>query len=361
MYVSEDLTGRVFGRLTVLERADDETILSYGKKLEDRPFWLCKCEYGNIHLTNAHSLTHGTCRSCGCLARDVASITGSTHKMHESKLYAVYCAMKDRCYNPNNKRYADYGGRGIRICEEWYNPNLSDIDLRNAGNPGFVAFMEWSYSHGYFDFDDSLPWNDRPSIDRIDVDGPYAPWNCRYITIKEQINNRRNTRCIIDFDGKPIPFEIANGKYKLRPRQIVSWDNGHWSNDEMLYAIEHPEVKLHRKTGSGMLVDNDNMIHLIPRYTDAPDRQVDSNANRRTRYLKDFDNSDISYADFERKYGLNSSSVANMFKSDYTNDMILYVATHKDQNLRKSNKSGMLVDEEGFIQLIPRYTDTPDK
>ena len=78
--------------------------------------------------------------------------------------------MKSRYLNKNNSRYKDYGGRGITVCDEWLND--------------FTAFYKWSLNNGY---------SENLSIDRINVNGNYCPENCRWITMKEQSNNKRNT------------------------------------------------------------------------------------------------------------------------------------------------------------------------
>ena len=90
-----------------------------------------------------------------------------------TRIYRTWRSMKDRCENPNNKRYKDYGGRGILICETWSN--------------SFVAFWEWASSHGYAD---------DLTIERIDVNGGYNPSNCTFIPNSEQSKNRRMNVCV---------------------------------------------------------------------------------------------------------------------------------------------------------------------
>lgn len=105
------------------------------------------------------------------------------YKLHGGKhepLYRIWCAMKQRCLNPNNKRYASYGGRGIAICSEWLND--------------YSAFREWAVANGYE--------NDKDlSIDRIDNDGNYEPSNCRWADKITQANNKSNN-IVITYEGK---------------------------------------------------------------------------------------------------------------------------------------------------------------
>lgn len=103
--------------------------------------------------------------------------TNTTHNLSTTPLYRVWASIKKRCYNPNESNYARYGGRGIEVCPEWRND--------------FKAFYDWAMANGY---------RDDLSIDRIDVNGNYEPDNCRWATVKEQANNRRNSR-LITYNG----------------------------------------------------------------------------------------------------------------------------------------------------------------
>lgn len=98
-----------------------------------------------------------------------------THGMTETHLYSVWCGMKCRCNNPHYKHFDRYGGRGIKVCEEWSN--------------SFEPFMEWSFKNGYRE---DLSGKEQ-SLDRINVDGDYSPDNCRWISMKKQARNRGDT------------------------------------------------------------------------------------------------------------------------------------------------------------------------
>lgn len=113
-----------------------------------------------------------------------------THNMTHDRLYRVYVAMKTRCYYKKYKYYYNYGGRGIKVCEEWMDPG---------------AFFKWALENGY---DPNLP-SKECTLDRIDVNGDYCPENCRWISRKEQSNNRRNT-VFMNYKGKKLPIkEVA--------------------------------------------------------------------------------------------------------------------------------------------------------
>lgn len=169
---TKDLTNMVFGRLTVLERVSPT-----GSK---RPLWRCRCSCGNECIVGRDDLESGSTRSCGCLQKERLRERSITHGISSinDRIYNIWKKMCDRCYNTSNKKYSNYGGRGIIVCDEWLDPNV-----------GVINFYDWALANGY---------RDDLTIDRIDVNGPYAPWNCRWATLQEQSWNKTNTIRTID-------------------------------------------------------------------------------------------------------------------------------------------------------------------
>jgi hypothetical protein len=163
----KDLTGKKFGRLTVLK---------YHATISRRAMWECECECGKRSIVRGGHLIAGATKSCGCLGKENASKAkikhGDTIGEH-SRLYGVWQNMKNRCNNTNLKGYKDYGGRGITVCDEWLN--------------SYSSFKEWAVANGY---DDSAP-RGKCTIDRIDNDGNYEPSNCRFVDSFVQVSNQR--------------------------------------------------------------------------------------------------------------------------------------------------------------------------
>lgn len=152
----KDLTGKRFGRLTVAWPAGR----TFGRDIK----WLCFCDCGKFKTLFSYHLKSGGTRSCGCLiTKKLKRGLNRVHGMTNSPEFIAYCAAKQRCTNPRDQHWKDYGGRGIQFKFE-----------------SFVAFYK--------------ELGKRPkkhSLDRIDNDGNYEPGNVRWATQKEQISNQR--------------------------------------------------------------------------------------------------------------------------------------------------------------------------
>lgn len=161
-----DVTGEVFGRLTVIE-----PIRQRGKK---EIYWRCQCSCGKLTLVMAQNLREGKIQSCGCYKAERVSTRLSVHRhsrigaaQKPSPEYKAWCAMRDRCNRQNHIAYKNYGGRGIKVCSEW-----------EASFTAFLAHIGPKPTPAH-------------TVDRINVDGNYAPGNVRWATRKEQAANKR--------------------------------------------------------------------------------------------------------------------------------------------------------------------------
>lgn len=178
----EDLTGKVFERLTVIENLGlDET-----KKFT---MWKCRCECGNEIITRKHALKNGRTKSCGCHRVETQYQKLFKHGMFDTAIYRSWQAMKRRCQSPTDVNYVNYGGRGIKVFEEWNDFEAFYRDMGDTHKEGLT-------------------------LDRIDVNGDYTPENCRWATMMEQGNNKRNTIFITVF-GETLPISEVARKYNM--------------------------------------------------------------------------------------------------------------------------------------------------
>lgn len=171
-YNDEAWRGMKFNQLTVM---GFELVEKKGKK---RWNWICRCDCGELRSITPSRVLTGHNVSCGCHKREALSEWNKTAKLKhggsvgkcKTRLYHIWMGMRARCSNPNLHDYPNYGGRGIKVCEEWKN--------------SFEAFRDWANNNGYAD---------KLSLDRIDVNGDYCPSNCKWATMVEQQRNRQST------------------------------------------------------------------------------------------------------------------------------------------------------------------------
>ncbi len=162
-----NLLGQRFIRLVVVKRSTNSECR--------HSRWLCLCDCGNKIVVQSNSLKSGNTKSCGCLFREGNNTKHDhTRNKRKSKIYKSWENMIDRCTNPNNKDYHNYGGRGITVCKRWMK---------------FTNFLE-----------DMPGWESGLQIDRIDNNKGYCKSNCRWATPKEQQKNKRNNR-LETYDG----------------------------------------------------------------------------------------------------------------------------------------------------------------
>lgn len=180
----KDISGMTFERLKAI---------SMHHVTKGRCYWTCECECGNTVIVRESSLVSGYTKSCGCLRKEI--LLNETHGMTGTRLYRIYRGMKECCYNKNVPEYKNYGGRGIRVCQEWLEE--------------FMNFYNWAMQNGY---------RDDLTIDRKDNDKDYCPENCRWVTYKMQSNNKRNNLYVL-YNGNKITIselsDITGKKYEF--------------------------------------------------------------------------------------------------------------------------------------------------
>lgn len=248
-----DLTGQRFGKLTVIEK---HPVATKDRKAR----WVCKCDCGNMTIVTGKQLRRGKTLSCGCL-RSEANIKknfrhGGAVRGKTERLYGIYLDLKRRCYDPNRRSYATYGAKGIYVCDEWRDTTT-----------GYPKFRDWAYQNGYYDQPIDTPRNQLLTIDRIDNDGPYAPWNCRWAISKIQSNNRGLfNQQIQDVDGTIMNFSQFEEKYNLKRTAVIGRLNNGWTFSQIIYSAHHPEFNMYMDNGGKrVFTDSDGFMHLIPK------------------------------------------------------------------------------------------------
>lgn len=224
MDIRYDLTGQRFGRLVALKVV--------GVNKYRRAIWLCECDCGEtVEVARPNLIRQdgkGT-RSCGCLWKEAVTASNVTNKtvhgLYGSKIHTVWKDMLYRCEKPQNIGYKNYGGRGIRVCEEWH-------DLSK--------FAEWAYANGY----DDMAARGDCTIERIDVNGNYEPSNCKFVNMFAQNANRRNT-LKIDIDGECVPLMLAVKKEGLDYKPV--YDRMRYYGESFDSAVKRMRKAEHKR------------------------------------------------------------------------------------------------------------------
>lgn len=211
----EDLTGKKYGRRTVLCRADDR-FSADGYPIR---YWKCKCECGTINEVSETHLIHGKANSCGCLIKDVMRAKQTRHGEAHTRLYSIWANIKARTCNPNAPAWNDYGGRGITICDEW--------------KYSYEAFRDWALDNGY---------KRDLSIDRVDNDKGYFPSNCRWTTTDVQARNKRNT-IKITYNGRTLNAHDWSAITGIPEKIIKERYHEGWTEEQILLCPVSPRKR----------------------------------------------------------------------------------------------------------------------
>lgn len=211
MPTAADITNQRFSRLVAIKPLLERNV-------RNQIQWLCKCDCGKFTTTDVNHLRSGTTKSCGCLSRDLIAKRNkenATHGMSKTLIYNNWNGMIQRCHNPNDMHYKDYGARGIVVCDRWKN-SFEDFFSDMGEKPSKYHTLE-----------------------RKDVNGNYEPNNCIWATPKTQANNRRNNVKYF-YKGEQLGARELAEKYNLNPNFLIYRLKNNWPID---LAIETPSRK----------------------------------------------------------------------------------------------------------------------
>jgi hypothetical protein len=197
-----------YGKLTIIEIVEKKKYKNGSVVI----FVKCKCECGNEKIINFNNIKRGLVKSCGCIVK-------TRNGLSKTREYQIYRHIINRCFNQKDINYKNYGGRGIKVCDEWIN--------------NFEAFYNWATKNGY---------TEKLTIDRINVNGDYEPANCRWTTMKQQQNNRTNNR-IIEYRGKRKTITEWAIIYNMSYRNLYYRLKNGYSIEQ---ALEKPKRKSKR-------------------------------------------------------------------------------------------------------------------
>ena len=196
-----DLSGRTFGKLLVVNRSHKDAAGAW--------MWLCRCDCAHYVHVRAATLKSGRTAAChSCAAADRATTHGATG----TDLYSRWRAMLGRCENRKHRAWPNYGGRGIKVCDEWHQ---FEVFARDMGTT-FEPHLE---------------------LDRTDVDGHYEPSNCRWVTSAEQQRNKRSNH-LVTWRGRTMVVTDWAAALGINPNTLIYRLRRGWPVDRaMTYRV----------------------------------------------------------------------------------------------------------------------------
>lgn len=194
------IEGKRFGKILVIKKSS--------KTRNNKTYWLCKCDCGIMKDIIGSSLTSGNTKSCGCKTIEATIRRNTTHGLAKHALYSTYRGMLQRCNYKKHISYKDYGGRGIKVCQEWSE---------------FIPFYNWATNNGY---------QEHLTLDRIDVNGNYKPSNCRWATTKEQARNTSRNK-FITYKGRKETLSFWSEYFNIGHKTISYRLNQGWDLEKV--------------------------------------------------------------------------------------------------------------------------------
>lgn len=244
------------------------------------------------------------------------------HGMSHSRIYQCWADIKQRCLNPNNQSYHNYGDRGITICEEW--------------KDDFMSFYNWAINNGY---------NDTLTIDRIDVNGNYCPENCRWATMKTQANNRR-TNHYIEIDGETRTLEEWISLYGISKNTVMTRMTRGWEDDALFNELVNQE-RLIEINGETKTLNEWSAISGIPKQNiierlfrgESGERLLRPVKQRKLNFeiakqIRDYylSHNEMTYNELAKKFNIKSSSTISYI----LNNEMYYDLNYKPKTKRKN-------------------------
>lgn len=203
----KNLIGQTFGRLTVIKRVSNSK--------HGHPMWecVCSCPDETVCVVRGSALTAGNTKSCGCIRKKTTLKLNMTHKKTGTNIYCTWANMKQRCYNPKNKQFKDWGGRGIAVCKQWrdsFEAFYKDVSkLPHFGEKGY-------------------------SLNRKNNDGNYEPENVEWSNQYSQANNKRNNH-LISYNGEVYSLSQWAAKLGIKRSTLDQRINAYyWSIDKAI-------------------------------------------------------------------------------------------------------------------------------